>query len=377
MKDDKFISVIDFGSSKIRLGIYNDLDNYKFVSEKKCSDNLNNLQESKISETIEEIVIEAEKNTNRHLKNLYVMTDNNSCLSVDISIKKKIDNTAVNKKIVENIIYEIKNIIEKSYTDFNIIHLIISKYILDNKSLDSLPLDMSAECLILEMKFILIKNTVEQDIRNHFKSSHVSVNRIYNSSYIKTLSYNKNLDNFEIKVFIDIGFKKTCNLIYKNNNLIFINQIPIGGQHITSDISKIMKKDLNDAEKIKTSFKQTNINLNNHESNNLYIKIIHARVEEIIDLSFKNFISSDLLKNKKSILIFTGEGSKILSKNSIYLREEYNFFDDMNFFEEDPNIICRSCYDYIVSEKLSEATLIPKKVKKRGFFEKLFYKFVS
>ena len=180
MKDDKFISVIDFGSSKIRLGIYNDLDNYKFVSEKKCSDNLNNLQESKISETIEEIVIEAEKNTNRHLKNLYVMTDNNSCLSVDISIKKKIDNTAVNKKIVENIIYEIKNIIEKSYTDFNIIHLIISKYILDNKSLDSLPLDMSAECLILEMKFILIKNTVEQDIRNHFKSSHVSVNRIYN-----------------------------------------------------------------------------------------------------------------------------------------------------------------------------------------------------
>ena len=377
MKDDKFISVIDFGSSKIRLGIYNDLDNYKFVSEKKCSDNLNNLQESKISETIEEIVIEAEKNTNRHLKNLYVMTDNNSCLSVDISIKKKIDNTAVNKKIVENIIYEIKNIIEKSYTDFNIIHLIISKYILDNKSLDSLPLDMSAECLILEMKFILIKNTVEQDIRNHFKSSHVSVNRIYNSSYIKTLSYNKNLDNFEIKVFIDIGFKKTCNLIYKNNNLIFINQIPIGGQHITSDISKIMKKDLNDAEKIKTSFKQTNINLNNHESNDLYIKIIHARVEEIIDLSFKNFISSDLLKNKKSILIFTGEGSKILSKNSIYLREEYNFFDDMNFFEEDPNIICRSCYDYIVSEKLSEATLIPKKVKKRGFFEKLFYKFVS
>ena len=377
MKDDKFISVIDFGSSKIRLGIYNDLDNYKFVSEKKCSDNLNNLQESKISETIEEIVIEAEKNTNRHLKNLYVMTDNNSCLSVDISIKKKIDNTAVNKKIVENIIYEIKNIIEKSYTDFNIIHLIISKYILDNKSLDSLPLDMSAECLILEMKFILIKNTVEQDIRNHFKSSHVSVNRIYNSSYIKTLSYNKNLDNFEIKVFIDIGFKKTCNLIYKNNNLIFINQITIGGQHITSDISKIMKKDLNDAEKIKTSFKQTNINLNNHESNDLYIKIIHARVEEIIDLSFKNFISSDLLKNKKSILIFTGEGSKILSKNSIYLREEYNFFDDMNFFEEDPNIICRSCYDYIVSEKLSEATLIPKKVKKRGFFEKLFYKFVS
>ena len=50
-----------------------------------------------------------------------------------------------------------------------------------------------------------------------------------------------------------------------------------------------MKKDINEAEKIKKSLKQTNIDLNNHKSNDLCIKVMHARVEEIIDLSFKNF----------------------------------------------------------------------------------------
>ena len=58
--------------------------------------------------------------------------------------------------------------------------------------------------------------------------------------------------------------------------------------------------------------------INNNENNDLLIKIIHARVEEIIDLSFKGIGNLDILKNKKSILIFTGVGSKILSRNSIY-----------------------------------------------------------
>ena len=375
MSDDKLLSVIDFGNSKIRLGIYNNQDNYKYVTEKKNSEDLENLDRIKISNSIENIIIKAEKDTNRHLKNLYVMTDTNSCLSVDISIKKKIDRSIINKILIENIIYETKNIIEKSYINHKIIHLIISKYLINGNIFYILPNNVETEEIILDIKFILIKNHTEKLIRDHFKSKHVSVNSIYNSSYIKTLNYIKNFENFNIKFFIDIGFQKTCNLIYEENSLIFINHIPIGGQHITSDISKIMKKDINEAEKIKKSLKQTNIDLNNHKSNDLCIKVIHARVEEIIDLSFKNFLDKELLRNKKSILIFTGEGSKILSKNSIYLKAEYNLFDDMSFYEENPDTICDSCRNYVISEKLSEATIIPKKIKKQGFFEKLFYKF--
>ena len=58
------------------------------------------------------------------------MTDTNSCLSVDISIKK-IDKSIINKVLIENIIYETKNIIEKSYINHKIIHLIISKYLIN------------------------------------------------------------------------------------------------------------------------------------------------------------------------------------------------------------------------------------------------------
>ena len=76
-----------------------------------------------------------------------------------------------------------------------------------------------------------------------------------------------------------------------------------------------------------------------------------------------------------SILVFTGEGSKILNKNSIYLKEEFNIFSEMNFFEENTDIICNSGMKYLNSENIEEVAIIPKKTKKKGFFTRLFYYF--
>ena len=103
--------------------------------------------------------------------------------------------------------------------------------------------------------------------------------------------------------------------------------------------------------------------------------MVHARIEEIIDLSFQTLESSNIFLKKNSILIFTGNGSKILSKNSIFLKEKYNIFDQMSFFEENSDLICSSGHNYLLSEKKDEAILAQKKRLKRGIFERLFYIF--
>ena len=41
--------------------------------------------------------------------------------------------------------------------------------------------------------------------------------------------------------FIDIGLKKSSLSIFKNNKLLYLNNTHIGGDHITRDISKILK----------------------------------------------------------------------------------------------------------------------------------------
>ena len=202
------------------------------------------------------------------------------------------------------------------------------------------------------------------------------VNQFYCSSYVKTYNYNKNIENFKFKVFLDIGEFKTTLIIYKNNKLITLSNISIGSAHITSDIAKILNYDFQKSEAIKKSLKQSNSTfINNPKKKNVLLAIIHARVEEIVDLSFKNLNNLDFLKNDSSILIFTGEGSKILDKNSIYLKDEYKIFNDMSFFEENTDLICSAGYLFLTSEKSDEVIVVPKSYKKQGFFEKLFYYF--
>ena len=88
---------------------------------------------------------------------------------------------------------------------------------------------------------------------------------------------------------------------------------------------------------------------------------------------FKDINLLELIGNKQnSILIFTGQGSKILNKNSIYLKEDFDYFNEINFFEETNKLICESGLNFISLRNDNEVNLVPKKHKKTGFFEKLF-----
>ena len=93
-------------------------------------------------------------------------------------------------------------------------------------------------------------------------------------------------------------------------------------------------------------------------------------------MSFKNIDFSTVLFGKKnSILVLTGEGSKILNKNSIYLKDRFNFFNEISFFEENTESICRAGFNFLNNANLHEVSFMTKEPKKRGFFEKLFHLF--
>ena len=199
---------------------------------------------------------------------------------------------------------------------------------------------------------------------------------------------------YDKKVFIDIGYRKSSLSIFDKNRLILFNIIPLGGNHITKDISQVLGISEEDSESIKKSLNQTesifsddskkefisNSKIKNKLKQNISLdllkKVIHARIDEILNLSLKNINFSSLINDKnKCILVFTGEGSKILDKNSIYLENKFNFFREMNFFEESVSTICQSGYNFNKKNYLYEVNIVSKKLKKNGFFEKLFHFF--
>ena len=123
---------------------------------------------------------------------------------------------------------------------------------------------------------------------------------------------------------IDFGFDKT-NAFFENSKLLYSNIIPIGSNHINNDLIRAagVNKDL--AEKIKLNYDK--ILENNFDrsikyikndrkiSSEIIIKIIDARLEEIVDYIYKNILYCRSLNRSARKIIITGGGAelKILS----------------------------------------------------------------
>ena len=76
--------------------------------------------------------------------------------------------------------------------------------------------------------------------------------------------------------------------------------------------------------------------------NDLLKKVVLARIEEIIELSFKSInISNNIDKQKNLNLVLIGKGSKIFNKNSFQIEDKYNF-KEINFYEENDVEICEA-----------------------------------
>ena len=385
---------IDFGTYKTRLGVFNTSSSSKdYFIEKKTHSNVNiediNLHD--FEKKIKELIQTTEKQINYHIKDLNVMLDLSNFSSIDLSLKKNYEGKNISLEDIQILLQESRQMFQENNKNNKIIHMIVKKFIFDEKVFLEIP-ENNLKCnnLTLEIKFICYPNNILDKIQNIFNYNDVVINNFSCSTYVKSLNYNKLFQNHEKKIFLDIGFKKTCLAVYEKDVLIHLNSIPIGGNHITSDISQILKLSREDSEILKKSLNKTETIFSDNDeiekdeivtklelinkdiSEDLLKKVIYARIEEIINLSFKKINFDQSIKDNNYILVFIGEGSKILNKNAIYLENKYHFINEMNFYEENVELICRSAHNILHNNYNNEVNLVSKKPKKIGFFEKLF-----
>ena len=387
--NEKNIKVfIDFGSSKIRLGVFNrEISKSIFTLEKDCVSNfsLNKFDINNSKEVIKDLIISAEKKIDMHIKNINLMIDTPDIFSIDFSIKKNSDKKKYSENDIHSLLNEAKNIVQKNYIDQKIIHIILKKFVFDDQEFFEIPnKEINYNSLEIELKFICFPNKIWKNLQESFNSNYLKIDSLYCSSYVKSANYNSIFDNYKRKVFLDIGYGKSAITIFEDKRILYINILPVGGRHITNDIASLLKINPDEAENFKKSLNQSETTFVNEfdkdqekKPKDFINQIIYARVDEIIKLNlteeyFNTFLNNN---NDNCILIFIGNGSKILNKNSIYLEEKFDFFKEINFFEENSKSICQSGFNFIQMKKSQEVNFVPKKPRNKGFFEKFFHLF--
>jgi len=370
MKNNNFNIYIDFGKSKIRVGAINknDLKKNFFYESNYFTDY------SSAGIEIEKIISNLEKNTNEYLENIDLMIDSPKTLSIGLSLSKNFDGSKLKKDDIQFLIQDAKQQVLRNYLNQNIIHIIVKNYKIDNKNYTFLPSDINCNLLSIDIIFICLPKKTIEFYKNFFSKYDILIKQIFCSSYAKSISYKKNFTSVKNISFIDMGFNKTSITHYNENEISFFHVIPIGGNHITKDLSKILNIDLKYAEKVKLYFdKDENILLEKKLPLDLIQKIIFARIEEILELCIKAIrLNHKLEQSYQFQLILMGDGSKILDNK---FKENIIFSKEIDLLEETTQDICEAALKLSKGINKQEVVIVPKKQIKMGFFEKLFHFF--
>ena len=388
MQEDNYSTIIDFGSSELRLGVFDDKFSKLFFQSKDISQK-NNYEE--YLKSINFLIREAENKISTHLENITVLYDTSKIFTIDLSIKKKLDQKTIFKDICSSIILEANQLIKDCYINKKIIHLIIKKYIINDKEFLNIPNKIpKLNSVILEIKFICLPYNQYKNVFETFKKNNLKVINFFSSSLVKSFKYIDFFKENKFVAFLDIGLDRTTIIFFINQKLDCLNSIPIGGNHISKDISQIMKLSLDESEKLKKTFNKSEIDFSYSEADSsdntdiikkiigknisidLLKKVVLTRVEEIIELSFKGMgISENIDKKQDLNLVLIGNGSKIFNRNSFQIEDKYNF-KEINFYEENDIEICKAGLMFEKNFINEDPQKLKKNQKKLGFFHRFF-----
>ena len=212
-----------------------------------------------------------------------------------------------------------------------IIHAIPIAYAIDNQMGIKDPRGMTGEKLQATVHMVSAPQGLIRNISNCIGRCHLDIVDFIITPYASGLSTLVE-DELELGVtVVDLG-GGVCNIAsFLDGTLIHIDNVPLGGMHITSDIARGLSTPLIQAERLKTlygtaitslsderetitvhqmgdGFKSSQIT---HVPKSLLTRIIRARTEEILELIWAKLQNSGMDRLVCQRIVLTGGGSQL------------------------------------------------------------------
>ena len=253
-KKGKIVACLDMGSSKlvcIIASINNDGIQILGYGHKESKGILASaISDMRLAQkSITNVVSEAERMAGFNVDKLLVGISGSQVVSSRREVSAKIVSDIVKASDIAGLADKIRSDLKKNNRE--IIHLIPLQYRID----DSLPVVnpryMSGEELYAKFHIISTSQTTIKNIENCLKRCQLSVNNYVVEPYASALSCLSENEMNLGTLLLDIGGSSTSFSLILEGKLIHVGNSPIGGSHITKDISTILNVSFDVAEKIK------------------------------------------------------------------------------------------------------------------------------
>jgi cell division protein FtsA len=199
--------------------------------------------------SITSVVSEAERMAGFNIDKLLIGISGSQVNSVRKEVGAKIASDVVRSSDINNLAERIRGEFRKNNRE--ILHLIPLQYRLDDSASVANPRYMSGEKLYARFHIVSTSQTTIKNIENCFKRCQLSVSSYVVEPYASGLScLSENEMNLGVMT-IDIGYNSTSFAIIVEGRMVYVGSCPVGGYHITKDISTIFGVSFETAEKIK------------------------------------------------------------------------------------------------------------------------------
>ena len=130
-------------------------------------------------------LIEIERNLKDFIKKIYIIFDIDEILIVDLSIKYKLESGKIDQNKINDLLSYLKYQFTKYSNNQSVIHMTISKLLIDGEEKDISFVKETSNNLILQVKFECIKNKIVHIIKESCSNYQITVDKILLANHLR------------------------------------------------------------------------------------------------------------------------------------------------------------------------------------------------
>tara|TARA_Y100000816_G_scaffold291151_1_gene281635 strand:- start:7004 stop:8197 length:1194 start_codon:yes stop_codon:yes gene_type:complete len=202
-----------------------------------------------IFKLIKDNVYLIEQKLNYTFKDLVLILENLNPQFINLTGFKKLNGSQILRENINYILNTLKSYVDKIETKKTILHIFNSKFFLDKKKIDNLPIGLFGDFYSHELSFSLIKSNDYKNLKNIFDECNLKIKKILLKSFLKGAFISNKNENCETFFHIELNNQYSSIFYFENNSLKYKQDFKFGVDIILNDISKV------------TSLKQSTIKL--------------------------------------------------------------------------------------------------------------------
>ena len=165
-----------------------------YKEEMLLSDQNEEIDLNLLNTFLEKNIFSIEKLIGKFIENISLIIEINKIFNLNFGVNKKNYDQKINYKFLENIIIDAKDLYKENYKEQKILHILISRYLVDGNQLLSFDDNIKGENLCVEIMIRSISNNFLSEIVKILEKFQIKIINYLDGSYTKNYFKEQNIE---------------------------------------------------------------------------------------------------------------------------------------------------------------------------------------